>query len=36
MAGYVITADFHLKPESRDEFVKLMRENAAASLANEG
>jgi len=35
MAGYVITVDFHLKPESSDKFLSLVRENAALSLANE-
>ena len=35
MTGYVITVDFHLKPESRDKFLGLVRENAALSLANE-
>jgi hypothetical protein len=29
MAGYVITVDFHLKPESSDKFLGLVRENAA-------
>jgi (4S)-4-hydroxy-5-phosphonooxypentane-2,3-dione isomerase len=33
--GYVITVDFHLKAESRDTFLGLVRENAALSLANE-
>jgi quinol monooxygenase YgiN len=33
--GYVITVDFHLRAESRDKFLSLVRENAALSLANE-
>ena len=35
MTSYVITVDFHLKSESRDKFLSLVRENAALSLANE-
>jgi len=35
MAGYVITVDFQVKPESRDAFLKLIRENAVLSLRNE-
>ena len=35
MAGHVITVDFQLKPESREAFLKLIRENAALSLRNE-
>ncbi len=35
MAGYVITVDFHLKAEGCDAFLKLIRENAALSVANE-
>ncbi|HMK68189.1 MAG TPA: putative quinol monooxygenase [Stellaceae bacterium] len=35
MAGYVITVGFLLKPESRDRFLALVRENAAKSLSTE-
>jgi (4S)-4-hydroxy-5-phosphonooxypentane-2,3-dione isomerase len=35
MTGCVITVDFALKPESRDRFLALVRENAAQSLRSE-
>jgi quinol monooxygenase YgiN len=35
MTGCVITVDFALKPDSRDNFLTLVRENAAQSLGNE-
>ncbi|HTZ76559.1 MAG TPA: antibiotic biosynthesis monooxygenase family protein [Stellaceae bacterium] len=35
MAGHVITVDFQLKPESLDQFLELIRENAALSLKTE-
>lgn len=35
MAKYVIIAEFALKPESRDRFLELVRENAKESLHNE-
>ena len=35
MAKYVITVEFALKPESRDRFLELVRENAKKSLHNE-
>lgn len=35
MTGYVITVDFTIKPESRDRFLALVRENAAQSVRTE-
>jgi quinol monooxygenase YgiN len=35
MTGYVITVDFEIKPESRDRFLALVRENAALSISAE-
>jgi len=35
MASYVITVEFAIKPESCDEFIALVRENAAQSMRNE-
>ncbi|HVM77372.1 MAG TPA: putative quinol monooxygenase [Stellaceae bacterium] len=35
MAGYVVTVAFALKPESRDRFLALVRENAAKSVGTE-
>ena len=32
MASHVITVDFAIKPESRDRFLALVRENAAQSV----
>ena len=35
MASYVITVDFAIKPENRDRFLVLVRENATQSVRSE-
>ena len=35
MANYVISVFFHLKPETRDPFLQMVRDNAAKSLRTE-
>jgi len=35
MTGYVITVEFAIKPENRDRFLALVRENAAQSVGTE-
>jgi len=35
MTGYVITVDFAIKPESYDQFLTLVRDNAAHSMHSE-